>query len=252
MLAENKEIEAELLEMVKGKVAEKTQTYFTENKKLKEHYEARIETLIDENMKQIKESERKIKEAEDRIKEAQESARATIESFKLDENERFNGKVNDYVEIVVGKYINENSDRFKELETFGRICEAFNSIKNAFEENGFVVQNKGIEKLTESVKTHKENFELVLSELKQAQKELEEAKRTIIFENKTRDLSYIQREKVTELLQSMEFEDLEGFEKGLNIVVEQYNSKPGKTALFEEKAKPSYNDFVTKVLKTLR
>lgn len=146
-----------------------------------------------------------------------------------------NARIDECVELAVEGALKEHESKFIDADTFGRMTAAFAVIQEAFEKNGFsldenapLVEAKA--RLDESEVQYKalfEKFTSVKNELSEVSAELELAKRSIIFESLTRDLADTTKEKVGALAESVTFDSLDEFSAGVKLIVAQATLKEG-------------------------
>ena len=198
-------------------------------------------TLDAENVEQLTELlesalvEERVKTAE--ATEARISALTEAHAKELEDAQALAGaRVDEAIDVAVDSFIAENESRFVATDEHTRMQALFEAVKTAFEQNAFALnENAAVEvvqsRLDESVADYDSLFERHM-ELKEKYSdvaaELETAKRAIIFEAVTSELSDTQRERVSVLSENVDFESTEEYATGLRMIAEMEKSKEGK------------------------
>lgn len=137
-------------------------------------------------------------------------------------NESITGQVHAYTDRVVGEFIAEHKEKFETLEESARIKGAFALIKDAFETNGFTInENKALTEATERLEESKALANSLLEESNSLKEKLKITQQALIFEEITGPLADTQKEKVRTLSESVLFEDTEQYTKGIQLIVAQ-------------------------------
>lgn len=135
-------------------------------------------------------------------------------------------KINEYVDAAVSKYVTENEDRFARLDTYDRMQNAFDVIKEAFESNGFEVKEDAVSsKLQEDVSSATAAYNHLYEQSQSLRAELVGAHMELAFTKATANLTDTQKEKVQTLAESVQFEGVEEFGKALELIVSQAITK---------------------------
>lgn len=140
------------------------------------------------------------------------------------------------IEEKVEAYLEENKASIPDADTYNRMVSVFETVKNAFEVNGFDLDsnaalneaNSKYHELEEASNKLIEAFEKINGELSEANirneslnEELENVSREVIFEQRSRDLTETQIEKAKTLVESVTFNSREEYEEGLSMIFEQ-------------------------------
>lgn len=155
---------------------------------------------------------------------------ALAEAAELNE-----AKLQEAVDAAVEAYVVENEQKFVTTEQFEKMSALFESVKAAFENAAFSLnENAAVQalegKLHEASETYDgllERFMALKEENESVAAELETAKRSIIFESAVKDLTDTQRERVGALVETIEFADTGEFASGLKLIVEMECKKDG-------------------------
>lgn len=170
------------------------------------------------------------------VEEVTQKADAHIESMKALVEERIQASV----DSAVAEFVTENKTMFEQLDAFNRMKSAFDTIQEAFETNGFVLNpNAELDatktELSESVAA----YDKIFGELETTKKNLDEAHIDITFRDATAELTESQKEKVKALSEGVSFEGVEEYSKVLSLIVEQVSQKSGDEGkVVNESAKP--------------
>lgn len=163
--------------------------------------------------------------------------------------------VQGYVDHVVEKFVSENEEKFLMLEDYDRIKDSFDMIKEAFEKNGFTL-NEDLQttELKSELKDAEESYNELFTELMESKSELKEMKKILIYEQKTKDLTETQRAKLNKLITSTNIDEDEGiFEEKLGSLMENIELGSGEPTekLTEEYDPPAVNDNMKRYLDKL-
>lgn len=144
-------------------------------------------------------------------------------------------KLNEAVDHAVETFMSENESRFVLTENYEKMESVFATIKSAFETAGFTLNESADDAhaaaLNEAAADYDELLErfMTLKESKEAvESELELAKRSILFEAASKELTETQRERVGKLVENVEFSNTSEFAAGLKLIVEMEQSKEKK------------------------
>lgn len=142
-------------------------------------------------------------------------------------------RIDECVELAVEEILQEHEARLVETDKFERMQAVFESVKEAFELNGFALD-------AEAWKLHEEREQMasdqqyatlfekyskLKDELQEAAEELDLAKRSIIFESMTRDVPLTVRTRVGELIENVKFDSIDEFREGLQMIIEANSQK---------------------------
>lgn len=172
-------------------------------------------------------------------------------------------QVNGYADYVAQEFIKENSEALAKTEEILRMQEAFAVIKEAFEMNGFNVnENAALDVAKAELNEANAEYQKVFEELKEARNQIDSLKRSEVFNERTKDLSATDVERVIELAEAVEFETLEQYTRGIELIVENVTSvgsdegnpenlNEGATVLEESASRPA-NPQMDKYVAALR
>lgn len=159
--------------------------------------------------------------------------------------EEMTGKITEYTNYAVKEFIKENKQKLNQLEDYERMKAMFESVKAAFEFNGYKLdENAGTKKARKELNEAKAAFNDLFEQFTKANDELAVAKQAIIFEGISKDLTLTQKNKLRQLAESVSFDTLPEFKQGLSMLVENVKregktpSAPAKT-LLENGGKPA-------------
>lgn len=144
-----------------------------------------------------------------------------------------NARIDEAIDVAVDKFIAESEDRFVQTDEFARMKKLFEAVKSVFEENAFALnENAATEAAEALLNEHREDYDTLFErhmslkdENAALAAELEIAKRAIIFEKMTADLTDTQRERVGALVENVEFDATDEFVTGLKLIVEMEKKK---------------------------
>ena len=194
-------------------------------------FETALNRRIDEEVETLREELEEQYNAN--LKEAVEAHAEQLH----EELDNLTGKIDEYITYVAEEWLKENELSVeKGIRT--EITENFiQGLKNLFVEN-YVDVPEGKEDLLESLEEKNGELEAQINthlkrnmRLKKALQE--EKKRNIIFEA-AQDLSMADREQLTELSESVDFEDEDEFTKKVNIIKEHYFSHDSSNVIITE------------------
>lgn len=147
-----------------------------------------------------------------------------------------NARVDEAIDVAVDKFITEAEERFVQADEYARTKALFEAVKTVFEQNAFALNEQAAADAAAAVlKEHREDYDALFErhmslkdENAALELELETAKRAIIFEKATADLTATQRERVGDLVENVEFDTTEEFVTGLKLIVEMEKKKDGE------------------------
>lgn len=150
-----------------------------------------------------------------------------------DANVMANARIDEAIDVAVDKFIAESEDRFVQADEFARMKKLFEAVKSVFEQNAFALNEQAAaEQAAAVLAEHREDYDALFERhmtLKDENAaialELETAKRAIIFEKATAELTDTQRERVGDLVENVEFDTTDEFVTGLKLIVEMEKKK---------------------------
>lgn len=189
----------------------------------KEEGKAEAKAESDKDAEELKEShELEVAFLKEKANEYGEHLKEKANAYGESIKESVSVKMKEYAEFAVEEFIAENKERFVETEEYARIKSAFDYIKEAFEKNGFNVQEDAqVVELQESLQDSTAKYESLFEDLSAAKEELNNLNRTLILERAVADLADTQKEKVNELLETVSFDSIEEYKDGVAMIVEQ-------------------------------
>lgn len=142
-------------------------------------------------------------------------------------------RIDEAIDVAVEKFITENESRFVQADEYARMKALFEAVKTVFEQNAFALNEQAAAEAAAAVlNEHREDYDALFERhmsLKDENAalalELETAKRAIIFEKATADLTDTQRERVGALVENVEFDTTDEFVTGLKLIVEMEKKK---------------------------
>ena len=146
-----------------------------------------------------------------------------------------NARIDEAIDVAVDKFIAEAEERFVQADEYARMKALFEAVKTVFEQNAFALNEQAAADAAAAVlNEHREDYDALFErhmslkdENAALELELETAKRAIIFEKATADLTDTQRERVGDLVENVEFDTTEEFVTGLKLIVEMEKKKEG-------------------------
>lgn len=183
-----------------------------------------------------------------------------IESFKEETYE----KIDQYLDLIVEEFMKENSVSLESGIKVEIAESMFQSFKNILSEHNIDIADEKIDLVDEVIA---ENDKIVESYNKEVEKnivlneEVKSLKKELIIKELSEDLTALEAEKLSKLLESVEFTDEESFLKKSSVLIEAYStssksSMSSKNTLnedyehFEEDTKEISSD-VSNVIKSL-
>ena len=147
-----------------------------------------------------------------------------------------NARIDEAIDVAVDKFIAEAEERFVQADEHARMKALFEAVKTVFEQNAFALNEQAAADAAAAVlNEHREDYDALFGrhmslkdENAALELELETAKRAIIFEKATADLTATQRERVGDLVENVEFDTTEEFVTGLKLIVEMEKKKDGE------------------------
>jgi hypothetical protein len=213
-----------LLEAFREKLGEEV---FTEE--LASEIKTNFEILVNEKLKE--------KEAEIK-KELEEKNVEELEAFK----ETMIESIDSYIDYAADEYLKENKVEI-ESATKVELAEKFlNSIKDVFANSGLEVPTEKVDLISgleEKVTEAKSKLNTVIEENIELKKKVFEKEQKLIFEEKIKELEVNKVSVVEDLMEGLEFNDIEDYSKKLDIIVEKVintnkQSKTSEDKNFEE------------------
>lgn len=151
-------------------------------------------------------------------------------------------KINEYIRYASKEYIKENQGKFNQLEQFERMKAVFESVKQAFEYNGFKLDESAqVKDLQGQLTEAKNSFNEIFENFTKANDELEVAKQAILFESMTKGLTSSQKLKAKQLAEGISFDSIKEFKQGVGLIVENVKrsdkpATPSKKSTLTEQA----------------
>lgn len=142
-------------------------------------------------------------------------------------------KLDEAVDVAVQTVLTENQERLEKADRVEQIEEAFADVRKAMAKLDMALNESVADTvLTEEIETWKNDFAHLTDinadlheALREANEELELAKRSIIFEHHTRPLVDTDRERVGQILETINFESTDEFLRGLKLIIEQVSDR---------------------------
>lgn len=195
-------------------------------------------TLDEQNVGQLTEMfENAIVAERIKLTEAKEAEIATLNEKHAqaleDATVMANARIDEAIDVAVDKFITESEDRFVQADEFTRMKALFEGVKSVFEKNAFALNEQAAaEQAAAVLAEYREDYDALFERhmtLKDENAaialELETAKRAIIFEKATAELTDTQRERVGTLVENVDFESTDEFVSGLKMIVEMEKKK---------------------------
>jgi hypothetical protein len=140
-------------------------------------------------------------------------------------------KLDQYTDYVAEEFIKENKEQLVKTDEYARMKGAFDMIKEAFESNGFSVnEDARLTEMTTKLQESVAAYEKIFGELEANKTLLENQSRELFFLNKTRNLADTQVEKVRQLMEAVTFDSKDEFEAGVTMMLEQVKEPADKGA----------------------
>ncbi len=192
---------------------------------LEEKIKAKVEEELEDEKKKCADEVKQVTEmaeaykqyAEQKIEEIKQQF-AEQEELKIQE---MNEKINAYADFIVEKFIREKEQQFVETNEYKRIKAIFEKFKAIFEQAGFELNNPVSIQENAELKELKENYNTLFEKYCLLERENENMQYAIIFEETTRNLAEIQKEKIRSLIEHVSFDNVNEFKKGLQIMIDQ-------------------------------
>ena len=151
------------------------------------------------------------------IKSLQEKSEADIKSFA--------NRTEALVEAAAAEYIKENEARLVTTEEYARAKSALEGIMEAIESNGFKVDEEAaVNRLKKELEDLKESYNDLFDSLTKTKESMFEAVKHIGFLEKTRGLTESQVLKAEELIEAVQFDSLEEYASGLDMIIENVSN----------------------------
>ena len=144
-------------------------------------------------------------------------------------------KVDAYAEYVVEKFIEDNQQALQEGQEYARMQSVFESVKSAFEQAGYELT--AVDKSAEhdaAIAEAKASYNELFDKHQKLIKENEEMQYAMVFESLTKDLADTQKEKLKSLIESVSFEGVSEFKRGVELMIAQISEGAASAATEEQ------------------
>lgn len=164
--------------------------------------------------------------ANEQIKEITDKANAYSEYVV----EEMTQKVEDYCEYVVEKFVNDNKAQMVETAEYARMAKVLKNIRESFETNFFQLDSAPAQQnLQKQVEESKQAFNELFEDHRTLKRQISEysnyvenENRKAIFNKITEGMADTQKERLERLVEKANFENLEEYEEGVNLMAEEF------------------------------
>lgn len=171
--------------------------------------------------------------ANEQIKEVSDKANAYAEYVV----EEMTQKVEDYCEYVVERFVRDNKAQLVESAEYARMAKVLKQIREAFETNFFQLDpapaSQSLEKqIEESKKAFNELFEehrTLKRQIAEYSAYVDGENRKAVFARVTEGMADTQKERLERLVEKANFENLDEYETGVTLMVEEFKQAATKT-----------------------
>lgn len=180
-----------------------------------EDLKAQIEVMVNEKVQ----ADLKVKEAE--LVEKSEEEMSEFKDSLIESLDK-------YIEYASEEYLKENEIA---IEAGAKVLAAekiIEATKGVFKEMGMEIPESeldNVKKLEEDLAETNEKLNVSIEEAIEAKKQIFEYKKAISFQKLTTDLTESNIEKVHTLLEGLEYNDIEDFDRKVKIVIEKVDEK---------------------------
>ena len=193
--------------------------------------------VVEETESIQRKADQKIKELEEKASEYESYANEQIQEINDKATayaeyvvEEMTKKVEDYCEYVVEKFVKDNKAQLIEAAEYAKMVKVVKQIREAFESNFFQLNpepaNKSFEK---QIEENKKAFNDLFEEHRMLKRQIEDysayvdsENRKVIFNRVTEGLADTQKERLERLIEKANFENLDEYESGIELMVEEF------------------------------
>lgn len=224
-----------LSEMIQEHVAAEV---LTAKQALQEEVDAKQKDLEDKE-EALKEKDEEIKAKDEALKEKSEEVEAMkcekeelvkkADAYMEETKEELEGRSKEAIEEAVQQLVEENAERFKQLEDYARMKTVFEAVKTVFEANGFELDNAvAIKEKEKELAQIVESYDSLFEEFGAIRDELEDKTKKLVIAESTKDLTEVQKEKFEQLLSDTEYLSEDKFRVSVAELVEKVSSVTAK------------------------
>lgn len=132
-------------------------------------------------------------------------------------------KLESYADYVIEQFIKDHKKDFAQTIELERMKNSFNQIKEAFESNGFTIKESSteLEELEEKLAEKTNAYNSLFADHIKLKEDMFVDNKKSIFESKTRHLADTQKERISKVINNMNFNDISRYETALNIMIEE-------------------------------
>lgn len=242
-----------LNEQIKTMLGEDTISEETATK-LAELFEAAVAAAVEKNSEEkdaekaaaLEEKEAEVaaakKEAED-AKAEKDKAIDKADKAVADAKEEAEKRVDEAVAAAAERILTESRDQFVALDRLTRTEKALESIKSAFEVNGFSLNESAeLDQTKESLDRATQALEESKAHIADLEASLLISQCSVVLNEMTSDLAATQREKVEALAEAVEVSSVEEYKSAVTLIVEQVKTSAVKAPaadVLKESVKPN-------------
>lgn len=203
----------ELLEALKAKLGEEVIT-----EELASDLKTQVDVMINEKVQeQLAEKETELEEKN--AEEMTEFKDSLVES------------IDSYIEYAAEEYLKENEIALEAGYKVYAAEKILESIKGVFKEVGLEIPEEEVDRVKEiesELDEKKETLNEKMNEIFEMKRQSFEYEKAVSFMKKTADLSEAKISEVHDLMEGLEYKDIEDFEKKVEFVLEKVNKKSSK------------------------
>lgn len=204
-----------------------------ELKSLLENVELSEDALIKMKLMVENAIQERTAELRKQLEEAKAEAEKKIEYIKQKSDEyaeyvvkEMAEKIDSYSQFIVEKFIEENKKALIESQEYSRMKNIFEKVKETFEEGLFQInEDQYIKELKNELEERIQAYNEIFEEATLLKKKLDEKKYEEIFNSLTRDLAETQREKISRLIENVNFKDVDEYKRAIEIMIEELSSE---------------------------
>lgn len=166
-----------------------------------------------------------------------------------------------YAQYVVEQFVDANKGKLIEERNFIRMQNAFNAIKETLQEHQIELEpTDEYARLVEEAETRKTKYNELMGEYSALKEQMQKAEYSNILEGKISELADTQKEKVKQMLESVQFKDKDEYSRAVNLVIlevkgdvkadgaQLLNSDPEQKATTKVQTKYSMTDFSSEMM----